>query len=66
MTDNENLRNTAKRGDQTLDEHLTTVCSLCGNKIRRLDTFISDVEMLNAFFVFGIVANVCRVVRASA
>jgi uncharacterized protein len=43
--------NTAKRGDQILDEHLTTVCSLRGNKIRRLDTFISDVEMLNAFFV---------------
>ena len=45
------LHNTAKRGDQILDEHLTTVCSLRGNKIRRLDTFISDVEMLNAFFV---------------
>jgi len=44
------LHNTAKRGDQILDEHLTTVCSLRGNKIRRLDTFISDVEMLNAFF----------------
>jgi uncharacterized protein len=45
------LHNTAKRGDQILDEHLTTVCSLRGNKIRRLDTFLSDVEMLNAFFV---------------
>jgi uncharacterized protein len=45
------LHNTAKRGDKILDEHLTTVCSLRGNKIRRLDTFISDVEMLNAFFV---------------
>jgi uncharacterized protein len=45
------LHNTGKRGDKILDEHLTTVCSLRGNKIRRLDTFISDVEMLNAFFV---------------
>jgi uncharacterized protein len=45
------LHNTAKRGDQILDEHLTTVCSLRGNMIRRLHTFISDVEMLNAFFV---------------
>jgi ketosteroid isomerase-like protein len=45
------LHNTAKRGDRILDENLTTVCSLRGNKIRRLDTFISDVEMLNAFFV---------------
>ena len=44
------LHNTGKRGDKILDEHLTTVCSLRGNKIRRLDTFISDVEMLNAFF----------------
>ena len=45
------LHNTAKRGDQILNEHLTTVYSLRGSKIRRLDTFISDVEMLNAFFV---------------
>jgi ketosteroid isomerase-like protein len=45
------LHNTGKRGDKILDEHLTTVCSLRANKIRRLDTFISDVEMLNAFFV---------------
>lgn len=45
------LHNTGKRSDKVLDEHLTTVCSLRGNKIRRLDTFISDVEMLNAFFV---------------
>jgi uncharacterized protein len=45
------LHNTGKRGDKILDEHLTTVCSLRGNKVRRLDTFISDVEILDAFFV---------------
>ena len=45
------LHNTGKRDGRILDEHLTTVCHLDGNKIRRLDTFISDVEMLNAFFV---------------
>jgi len=45
------LHNTGKRGDKILDEYLTTVCSLRGNKIRRLDTFISDVQMLNAYFV---------------
>ena len=45
------LHNTGKRGGKILDEHLTTVCSLRGNKIRRLDTFISDVQMLNAYFV---------------
>jgi hypothetical protein len=44
------LHNTGKRGDQVLDERLTTVCSLRWNKIRRLETFISDVEMLDAFF----------------
>lgn len=45
------LHNTGKRDGRILDEHLTTVCHLDGDKIRRLDTFISDVEMLNAFFV---------------
>jgi ketosteroid isomerase-like protein len=45
------LHNTGKRGDRILDEHLTTVCQLRDNKIHRLDTFISDVETLNAFFV---------------
>lgn len=45
------LHNTGKRGGLILDEYLTTVCHIDGDKIRRLDTFISDVEMLNAFFV---------------
>lgn len=45
------LHNTGRRDGRILDEHLTTVCHLDGAKIRRLDTFISDVEMLNAFFV---------------
>ena len=44
------LHNTGKRGSRVLDEHLTTVCRLRGDKIYRLDTFISDVPMLNAFF----------------
>jgi hypothetical protein len=45
------LHNTGKRGDVVLDEHLTTLCRLRGNKIYRLETLISDVPMLNAFFV---------------
>ena len=45
------LHNTGQRDGRILDEHLTTVCHLDGEKIRRLDTFISDVEMLDAFFV---------------
>lgn len=45
------LHNTGKRDGQILDEHLTTVCRLRNDKIYRLDTFLSDVPMLNAFFV---------------
>lgn len=45
------LNNTAKRGDLILDEHLATVCSLREGKIFRIDTYLSDVEMVNAFFV---------------
>jgi uncharacterized protein len=44
------LHNTAKRGDLVLDEHLATVCSLREDKIRRIDTYLSDVPMANAFF----------------
>ena|ERR1035437_136095 len=45
------LNNTAKRGTLNLDEHLATVCSLRDGKISRIDTYLSDVDMLNAFFV---------------
>jgi ketosteroid isomerase-like protein len=45
------LHNTGRHEDKTLDEHLTNVYVLRGNKICRIDTFISDVDMLNAFFV---------------
>jgi ketosteroid isomerase-like protein len=45
------LHNTGKRGDKILDEHLTNVYVLRGDKICRIDTFISGVDMLNAFFV---------------
>ena len=44
------LHNTGQRGDHVLDEHLTTVCHLRDGRIQRLDTFISDVPMLNAYF----------------
>jgi ketosteroid isomerase-like protein len=44
------LHNTAKRGDLVLDEHLATVCSLREDKISRIDTYLSDVPMANAFF----------------
>ena len=43
------LHNTAKQGDRILDEYLTSVIRLRGGKIDRVDTYISDVPMLNRF-----------------
>jgi ketosteroid isomerase-like protein len=44
------LHNTGRCAGKVLDEHLTTVIHLAGGKIRRLDTFISDIPMLNEYF----------------
>lgn len=44
------LHNTGHHAGKVLDEHLTTVIHLDGEKVRRLDTFISDIPMLNAYF----------------
>jgi uncharacterized protein len=44
------LHNTGRYAGKVLDEHLTTVIHLDSGKIRRLDTFISDIPMLNAYF----------------
>lgn len=43
------LHNTAQQGDGVLDEYLTTVLRLKDSKIDRVDTYISDVSMLNRF-----------------
>ena len=45
------LNNTARRGDLVLDEHLATVMSLRNGKISAIDTYLSDIDMVNAFFV---------------
>ena len=45
------LHNTGKRNGRILDEYLTTVCTLRDRKIARLDTYISDIPMVNAYFV---------------
>jgi uncharacterized protein len=45
------LNNTARRGDLILDEHLATVMTLRDGKISAIDTYLSDIDMLNAFFV---------------
>jgi ketosteroid isomerase-like protein len=44
------LHNTGNQNGRILDEYLTTVCSLRDGKIARLDTYISDIEMVNTYF----------------
>jgi uncharacterized protein len=44
------LHNAGKRNGRILDEYLTTVCTLRDGKIDRLDTYISDIEMVNVYF----------------
>ena len=45
------LHNTAHRKDAVLDEHLTTACRLRDGKIASIETYLSDVPGMNAFFV---------------
>jgi hypothetical protein len=44
------LHNTGKWKGKVLDEYLTTVCTLRDGKIARLDTYISDIPMVNTYF----------------
>jgi ketosteroid isomerase-like protein len=45
------LHNTAQQGDRILDEHLATICQLKDGKIAAIETFLSDVDGMNAFFI---------------
>jgi ketosteroid isomerase-like protein len=45
------LHNTARRGEVRLDEYLSTVCRLRDGKIASIETYLSDVPGMNAFFV---------------
>ena len=45
------LHNTAERNGLWLDEHLATVCRMNGHRISGITTYLSDVDMMNAFFV---------------
>ncbi|MFI7102271.1 nuclear transport factor 2 family protein [Streptomyces sp. NPDC050161] len=45
------LHNTARRDDAVLDEYLSTVCTLRDGKIASIETYLSDVDGMNAFFV---------------
>ncbi len=44
------LQNTGDKDGKVLDEHLAAVFSFRGDKIERLDTNLSDVAMVKAFF----------------
>jgi ketosteroid isomerase-like protein len=44
------LHNTARRGDLVLDEHLATVCTLREGVIVVIETYLSDLDGMNAFF----------------
>ncbi|MFI9270818.1 nuclear transport factor 2 family protein [Kitasatospora sp. NPDC052896] len=45
------LHNTAVRDGRVLDEYLATVCFLRGGRIGAIETYLSDVPGMNAFFV---------------
>jgi uncharacterized protein len=43
------LHNTGKCRNKVLDEYLSSIFKMDGDKICRIDTYISDVPMLNAY-----------------
>jgi uncharacterized protein len=47
----QHLHNTGQYGGKVLDEHISNIYVLRDRKICRIDTFVSDVDMLNAFLV---------------
>jgi ketosteroid isomerase-like protein len=44
------LHNTASRNGRVLDERVVAMFAFRGDKIERLDTYLSDVAMADAFF----------------
>ena len=44
------IHNQATKGNLILDEYLATVCTLQNEKIIKIETFVSDVDGVNAFF----------------
>jgi uncharacterized protein len=45
------LHNTARQGDRVLDEYLASVCQFKGSKIAAIETFLSDIDGMNSFFI---------------
>jgi ketosteroid isomerase-like protein len=44
------IHNQATRGELILDEYLATVCTISDSRISNIETYLSDVEGMNAFF----------------
>ena len=44
------VHNQASRGELILDEYLATVCTICSGRISKIETYVSDVNGVNAFF----------------
>ena len=44
------IHNQATRGDLVLDEHLATVCTITDGRISAIETYLSDLDGMNAFF----------------
>jgi uncharacterized protein len=44
------IHNQAAKGNLILDEYLATVCTVRNEKIVKIETFVSDVDGVNAFF----------------
>lgn len=43
--------NTAEHGGRRFDQHVATVCRLRGAQICQIETFVSDLDGFNRFFV---------------
>ncbi|WP_277874462.1 MULTISPECIES: hypothetical protein [unclassified Leptolyngbya] len=43
------MHNKAKQDDRILEEHLATVCRLKDGRIATIETFLFDVDGMNAF-----------------
>jgi ketosteroid isomerase-like protein len=44
------LHATARRGEHVLDEHIAAVCTLRGGRIVQVESYLDDVDGMNAFF----------------
>jgi len=44
------VHNQASRGELILDEYLATVCTIYNAKISKIETYLSDIAGLNAYF----------------